>query len=289
MSRLRDRVLAARRRWLAARTAEAVLAGGGAAALTLAAQRLSGPAPAFAAALPCAACGALAAAALLRARWRSEGAFARDLDARLCAQGALSTACEFERRADPEPLSRLLAERTAAALERADWRLAASRPSALAAAALLLGLALAAAVERAPQPIPWSEVEAVVGEIEGLMRASTGQEGALQEARERLRRALEGAQASAARRREVERRLERAAQPPEDFAERGDDASRGAPLAADGTGRTMSPPQAPPRMATHPDPSPRGDSQTAPVDLPATWPARHDAVVERYLGRRPRD
>jgi hypothetical protein len=284
VSRLRDRVLAVRRRWLAARAAEAALVGGGAAAMTLAAQRLSGPAAALSAA-----CGALAAATLLRERWRGEGAFARELDARLGAQGALSTVCEFQRRADPEPLADLLGERTAAALDRAGWRRAVSPPSALATAALLVGLALAAAVARQPQPLPWSEVEALLGQLEGLARAEPADPGAIDEMRTVLERALDESQASPARRREVERRLERVGPHPEGRLARGDVPSQGAPLAAGESGSTMSPPQAPPRMASNPDPSQGRAEPPTRVDRAATWPARHDAVVERYLGRLPRD
>lgn len=311
MSRLREQVLARRRRWLAARAVEAALVGGGAAALALAAQRMSGPASAGALAVALVGCGALAWATLLRVRWRDEVAYTRDLDARVGALGALATACEFARRADPEPLSSLLGERTAGTLERVHWRGAAAPPSALAAAALLAGLAVAAAVDRAPGPTSWSEVDALVGEIEQAAREDSTESAERTAAMARLQEVLATGRVTPAQRREVERRLERAGLGPQgrpppsggapEAAAGGAEAAGGAgggagggsrvpPLAADAGERTMSPPQVPPSMASNPSSAPGPDprSESASADR-ASWPQRHDSVVERYLQRLPRD
>jgi hypothetical protein len=309
LSELRAQVRTRRRRWLAARALEAALIGGGAAAAALAAQRLSGPAPAAAAAAAAALCAVLAAAACLRERRLDERDYTRALDARVGAQGALVTACEAERRGDVDPLAALLGARTAEGLARSRWHGAAQPPSPLAAAALLGGLALLAAVGRPAPAAPWSAVEALLGELEGRAAAGSLSGGELERALEHLEGALDAARPAPALRREAERRhedllvrLERRAGDPggagAGAASAGDGSSGGgaggqsgssqAPLAAGGGDRTMSRPDPGGTMRPQSSQAPADLDRADPVAAP-TWPRRHDAVVAGYLERRPRD
>jgi hypothetical protein len=299
LSGVRGEVLARRRRWLAARALEAALLGGGAAAAALAAQRLSGAAPPAHAAAGACLCAALAAAAFLRGRAVDERAFARGLDARVGAQGALATACEAERRGDPDPLAAHLGARTTEALARTRWRGAAAPPSPLAVAALLAGLAFVAAVGTPATPAPWSEVEERVGELEGRAAAGDVPEAELARALERLAEALDAAQPAPVLRREVERRRDAALARLEGRAEAAGDpgagatggadvpagggatgaaGSSGATLAADAGDRTMSRPAVGPTMRPPSSDAPAPSTGAAPAPAP-TWPRRPDPRV----------
>lgn len=140
-------VLVARRRWLAARLCEGLCLGGAVAALELALLAREGVDVARADALCMAALtGCFAALSWLAEASEGPARFARRMDRRVGADGALSTAFELERDGRPGRLGALLVAR---ACERARAVRLVARPSLAFAALLLLGFAaLAWTLER---------------------------------------------------------------------------------------------------------------------------------------------
>ncbi len=153
-SPVRARVLAARRGFLVWRGLESALAGCCVTGAGIAVAALSGAPPLWTASLAAAAlAGVLAALTLTLERWPGGLAFARTLDQRLGADGALLTAFECEASGSAEPLARLLEARVAAHINRARLSAALAPPSLVFVALALFGAALGAiAVQRSAAP-----------------------------------------------------------------------------------------------------------------------------------------
>jgi hypothetical protein len=305
---VRALVLAARRRWLAARWCESALTGGAAAGLALACAVWSGaslraPGSIAAGAL----CAALAALTLAGERRRSPRELARRLDRRLGEGGALLTAFELELEGRGEGVAGLHLARTRARLDRRRLLAAVSPPSAAFLAALALGAALAAlAGERAgggrghagaAQPAagaalarlgalaeqPTSASEQELAEALARLEALADLAEVPRDAREQAQRALgtlleQGALAPTLERRAraLSERLGGSDAAATGVAASG---SRELALAGEPPERTMS---GPPEESHVLEPPP-----TSPAPAPAGrwWPRRHDAVVAGYLER----
>jgi hypothetical protein len=143
----------ARLRARLARGVEHLLAGGAAASVVLAAAALSGaPTDSPGALVLAGLSGALALATLAFERRESALQFARRMDARLAAAGAIATAFECEVDPEASAIARLHARRTAARFSAAQMRRAVPSPSLAFVAVLLAGAALVAlARQKIPQ------------------------------------------------------------------------------------------------------------------------------------------
>jgi len=321
---VRALVLAARRRWLAARWLEHALLGGAVAGGTLATAILSGAAPtSMGAVLVAALCGALAALTLACERRRSPRAFARRLDERLAEEGALATAFECEGRSQAGAVAALHAARTAARLDPARVRSALPPASPVFLAALALGAGLAAlAIERDAAPVGSDVVATRAGSALARVAALASQpadapteeladalwtaaavgelEAAPTEERERAALALESLLTGPGQ--GLEGEAERVAQALLDRLRsgpggdpggagatartQGGGGSEGPALAAAPLGRTMSDQlEEPPLSPTRPPVVLPPDIGAAAAPSGRWWPRRHDAVVAGYVQR----
>jgi len=306
-----------------ARGIEHLLAGAAAASAVLAAAALSGAAPDSRGALSVATLsGVLALATLAYERRESALQFARRMDGRMGAEGALATAFECEDDPGASAIARLHARRMAARFSAADLRRAVPSPSPAFLAVLLVGAAL---VALARQSVPASlgrtgEVASGRG-LSGRSNPHSSAESAMERPHSELAAASGAhepssapsgdAKASAATERMQVPGSASSAAGPESHAPglaistsgssgAGSQPAEGAGSASDAGagpgsdtrtltetsgGSTMSGPSPEPGMPT------TATAQTSASSTPASapsgrwWPRRYDTVVARYVER----